>query len=436
MQTLFQDAKALSSLAFPIVLGMSASVLIALVDTLMLAPLGKLPLAAAGLTTGLVLIWYSGIYGYISMINVRMAEAHGAQDRSQLNQVTCSGMAAALLTGCIGAASMAAVYFLLPWLDQPDEVLDIIGPYWFGIAFSLIPFSVFYTLKGFFDSIERPWIGLWVGVIALTANIPLNYLFIHMLGYGLFGAALGTLCAYAAGLGFALTWLWRRDYLSGSIVGPEVALYLRLGTPVGIGFVGEGAAFAFIGLAMGWFGATALAAHQIINSFGSVIYMVPLGISIAVSVLCGQRVGRGDLAGARAMGLTAVGVSMSWMVLCTALVILASEWIAHGLSPTAEVAGLVASLLIINAVMQIGDGIQSAALGGLRGQSDTLYPTAVTLACYGLVGVPLALVLGFSFGWGPHGLWIGYGTGLFLAGGILTRRLWVRPTGQLQTNSH
>ena len=62
MQTLFQDAKALSSLAIPIVLGMSASVLIALVDTLMLAPLGKLPLAA-GLTTGLVLIWYSGIYG-------------------------------------------------------------------------------------------------------------------------------------------------------------------------------------------------------------------------------------------------------------------------------------------------------------------------------------------------------------------------------------
>ena len=49
MQTLFQDAKALSSLAIPIVLGMSASVLIALVDTLMLAPLGKLPLAAAGL---------------------------------------------------------------------------------------------------------------------------------------------------------------------------------------------------------------------------------------------------------------------------------------------------------------------------------------------------------------------------------------------------
>ena len=45
------------------------------------------------------------------------------------------------MTGCIGAASMAAVYFLLPWLDQPDEVLEIIGPYWFGIAFSLIPFQ-------------------------------------------------------------------------------------------------------------------------------------------------------------------------------------------------------------------------------------------------------------------------------------------------------
>ena len=200
---------------------------------------------------------------------------------------------------------------------------------------------------------------------------------------------------------------------SGSIVGSEVSLYLRLGTPVGIGFVGEGAAFAFIGLAMGWFGATALAALEIINSFGSVIYMVPLGISIAVSVLCGQRVGRGDSGRGRAMGLTAVGVSMSWMVLCTAMVILASEWIARGLSPTIEVAGLVASLLIINAVMQIGDGIQSAALGGLRGQSDTLYPTVVTLACYGLVGVPMALVLGFSFDWGPHGLWIGYGAGLF-----------------------
>ena len=51
------------------------------------------------------------------------------------------------------------VYFLLPWLDQPDEVLDIIGPYWFGIAFSLIPFSVFYTLKGFLIRLSGPGSG-------------------------------------------------------------------------------------------------------------------------------------------------------------------------------------------------------------------------------------------------------------------------------------
>ena len=57
MQTLFQDAKALSSLAIPIVLGMSASVLIALVDTLMLAPLGKLPLAAGLDRIGLDLVF-------------------------------------------------------------------------------------------------------------------------------------------------------------------------------------------------------------------------------------------------------------------------------------------------------------------------------------------------------------------------------------------
>ena len=191
---------AITQLSLPIALSMASSVLIALVDTAMIAPLGELELAAAGLTATVVMLFYSTLYGFISIANVRMASAQGAGDQPALNRALNIGCLMGLWVGLAGAVIMGIAFLALPWLGQPAEVVGISLHYYIGIALSLIPFMIFYTAKGFFDAIDQAWLGLGIGVITLLSNIPLNYLFIHGIGrfegMGLVGAAIATHLSY------------------------------------------------------------------------------------------------------------------------------------------------------------------------------------------------------------------------------------------------
>ena len=422
--------KAVAGLALPIALGMASSVLIALVDTAMIAPLGELELAAAGLSATIVMLFYATLYGFVSIANVQMASAHGAGDTNAFNQAIKVSIVMSLWVGIAGALVMAIGYFALPLMGQPSTVIETALPYYMGIALSLIPFTLFYSLKGAFDAIDKAWLGLAIGVVTLLSNIPLNYLFIHGVGdfkgYGLVGAAIATHLSYLVGIGFTLYLLRGRFQTQPFALSPAVKTMMKASLPVSMGFAGEAVAFVAVGLMVGLFGAAAIAANQIANAVGSVLYMVPLGVSIAISILAGQCMGRQDPVKARSLTLHAVVLSTLWMIGCATLLAISAEGIAHLLGPSSTVINLAAGLLVAFALMQIGDGIQSAALGGLRGMGDTKYPVFVTLACYGFIGLPGAWILGFHTSMGVYGLWLGYGAGLFLVGGILTLRVMRR----------
>ena len=86
---------------------------------------------------------------------------------------------------------------------------------------------------------------------------------------------------------------------------------------------------------------------------------------------------------------------------------------AAALSEDPAVVALATAMFVIVALIQVADGIQSTALGALRGFTDSLrWPTAFTLACYWLLALPFAAVLGFVADLGPLGVWAGYGTGI------------------------
>jgi MATE family multidrug resistance protein len=70
----------------------------------------------------------------------------------------------------------------------------------------------------------------------------------------------------------------------------------------------EGSIFAAVALIMGTLGTRVVAAHQVAINFSSITFMVPLGLSMAISVRVGQAVGRRDPAAVRFAA--AVGIGM------------------------------------------------------------------------------------------------------------------------------
>jgi MATE family multidrug resistance protein len=81
-----------------------------------------------------------------------------------------------------------------------------------------------------------------------------------------------------------------------------------------------------------------------------------------------------------------------------------------------------AVLLRIAGVFQLFDGVQAVAGGALRGAADVRYAFLVNLVAYWVVGLPVALLLGFGMGGGAPGLWWGLTLGLMLAAVVLSRR--------------
>jgi len=76
-------------------------------------------------------------------------------------------------------------------------------------------------------------------------------------------------------------------------------------------------------------------------------------------------------------------------------------------------------LLRISAFFELFDGFQVVATGALRGLGDTRSPMLAHLVGYWGIGMPVACVLCFGFGWGAPGIWIGLCLAIILIGSAL-----------------
>lgn len=431
--SLWREITRLTKLGFPIVISLAAATLIGVVDTVMIAPLGTLSLAAASITNSVIIIFYSGLYGFVAAVGVRMAEANGKQSADDLSSATRTGMLVATVTGAIGAILMMLMRPTLDLLGQPQEVIDLLGGYWTAMSLLLIPFTVFYTLKGLFDAIDAPWLGVALAFVAVVLNVPANWILIHGIGtwqgWGLVGAGLASLFSQTASLVLALI-IWRKAASTKDARKPgprerkELKVQLREGGAIAVGYVGEGGAYAFAGLMMGWFSAVALAANQIVSAVAGVLYMVPLGISIAVSIRIGQAIGANERRRLVTIGIASLVVIVVWMSIVMVALLLGGGALARALSTDSAVVTLATSMFIVIAAMQIADGVQGTMLGASRGMMDNRVPVAITMFSYWLIALPIGYILGFQMGFGPNGVWIGYGIGLGIAALAVTMRFF------------
>ena len=73
---------------------------------------------------------------------------------------------------------------------------------------------------------------------------------------------------------------------------------------------------------------------------------------------------------------------------------------------------LAVSLLAIAAWFELFDGLQTIAMGAIRGLKDARTTLLVGLFCYWGIGAPAAWLLTFTLGWGAEGVWWGLAIGL------------------------
>jgi len=433
-QSLSENRRTLA-LASPMVAGFVGQMLMGLADTIMVGRVGVAPLAACAFANTVLSVPLVFGFGVLSSISVRASHAHGAGHATKAGEALRAGLA---LAAVLGLAVALAIQFgtpLLPWLGQKPEVNAASVTFLILCAWSIVPVYLTTAAKNFCEALSRPWIPFWIMITSVLMNVGLNWLLIYgnwgFPAMGLEGAGLATLlariCATIALIGYVLTSGALKSRLPARWFAPGLARHLKalaaIGLPVGALHFCEVSGFAFGSLMMGWISVDALAAHQIAITCAATTFMLPLGISQAVSVRVGQARGAGQLARCRPIIFGAMGVTLGVMALFALIFIFGGRQIAGWIIPSDAIIALTGRLLLLAGIFQLFDGVQIVSSGALRGFEDTRAPMLIGAVAYWGIALPLSGALAFGTGVGAPGIWMGFVAGLAVAAGLLFSRL-------------
>jgi MATE family multidrug resistance protein len=204
----------------------------------------------------------------------------------------------------------------------------------------------------------------------------------------------------------------------------------RIGLPIAVTLGLEVTIFVAAVFLMGKIGTESIAAHAIAIQIASLTFMVPLGLSQAVTVRVGLAYGRQDKAGIARAGWTSLAVAIAFMTMTALLIVSApAALVSLFLDPadpaSRAVSSLAISFLFVAALFQIVDGAQVVGAGMLRGLQDTRVPMLYALFGYWGVGLTTGVALGFGLGWEGVGIWVGLATGLAMVSILMISR-WMR----------
>lgn len=434
------EIRRLLRLAIPVVLAELGWMLMGVVDTLMVGPLGPGAIGAAGLGSSLFLA--VGIFGMglLLGLDTLVAQAYGAGRHDECRRWLVHGLALAVAVAVPMTLLIRAATSHLALLGLHPDVQRMTLPYLQTVTWSLLPLLLYAACRRYLQGMALVRPVTFALVSANVVNAIANYLLIHgALGaprLGVTGAAWATVVSRAymvTVLGLAVWLNDRRSSITlrSSFDGLQVARLARLvhlGFPAAAQITLEVGVFALATALAGRLEPVALAAHQIALNIAGTVFMVPLGVASAAAVLVGHAVGRRDTTAARRAGWTAIGVIACFMLFAATVLWVFPRWLLRPFTAEEGVLVLGARLLGVAAVFQLFDGLQAVATGALRGIGDTRTPMFWNLIGHWAIGLPVAYSACFVFGWGVVGLWTGLALGLTICGAVLVwvwgRRSW------------
>jgi MATE family, multidrug efflux pump len=422
-------------------------------DLAFIGRLGSEAVAAAALGGTVYFVSFTFGMGVLSAVAPLAAQAFGARDPHLVRRALRTGLWAALLIALPVMAFPLRGERILLALGQAPVPAHLAQQYLFGLAWGMAPALCFLAIRGFMGALNRPQPVLWITLAA----IPANALMVYLLMYGpfglprleLFGAGLATSlvngATFLASLWFAtrrrpfrkyrvLSHLWRIDWTL-------LRQLFAIGAPISFAFLMEYGLFAAAALLMGLIGTAALAAHQIALQVTATLFMVPFGIAMAATVRVGHAVGRNDAVAVKRSGLSAMLLGVVLVAILTLAVVFARFAIARfflgeAAANAAATIDLAAQLLLVGATFFVLDGVQSIAVGSLRGMKDTRMPLLFAAISYWGIGFTSAYGLAFWTPLGAVGVWIGLSCGTTIYAILLVLRFRLLASRLMRHEDH
>lgn len=388
-------AKKLIGFTIPIFLGNLFQQLYNTADTLIVGRLiGSDALAAVGSSGNLIFLIVGFFNGLALGAGVVIARYFGAQDRENVSKAIHT----TLLVGLISSAIVTLIGLvlapqILQWMGTPDEVLPLSLEYfrtYFAGAVSMVMYNM---LAGILQAMGDSRHPLYYLIAASLTNIVLDLVFIGVLGWGVFSAALATVISQAFSAILALLRLrdpnpvYHLSFRSLRIEPGVLRETLRTGLPAGVQNSVTALANVIVQSSINAFGAVAMAGSGAYSKLEGFAFLPVTCFSMALTTFISQNLGAGELDRAKKGARFGMFCSMAMAELVgIVFFVFASPLMAAFNGDPGVIASGVARARIC-ALFFFLLAVTHCISGVMRGSGHSMVPMIVMLVCWCVIRV-------------------------------------------------
>ncbi|KAA8533774.1 hypothetical protein F0562_031291 [Nyssa sinensis] len=387
-----------------------------MISMLFLGGLGELALAGGSLAVG-----FANITGYSILSGLAMGmepicgQAFGAKKHTLLGLSLQRTVLLLIFTSFPIAFLWLNMKKILLFCGQDESIAIEAQSYLFYSLPDLFAQSLLHPLRIYLRSQSITLPLTFCAALSILLHIPINYFLVSKLSLGIKGVALGgvwtnfnlvlSLIIYVIISGvYKKTWGgFSKECFKGW------KSLLNLAIPSCISVCLEWWWYEIMILLCGLLlnPRATVASMGILIQTTALIYIFPSSLSFSVSTRVGNELGASQPAKAKLAAI--VGLSCSFMLGSSALVfavMVRNIW-ASMFTQDKEIIALTSLVLPIIGLCELGNCPQTTGCGVLRGTARPKVGANINLGCFYLVGMPVAIGLGFFAGFDFEGMWLG-----------------------------
>jgi multidrug resistance protein, MATE family len=425
----------LSSILIPILITQLGLYSMTFFDTTMSGRVHPNDLAGVAIGSSIWVPINTGLSGILLGVTPIIAHLAGAKKIKDVPRMVVQALyLSVILSILIIIIGFFVLNPILSTMNLEREVLHIAKGYLVALSFGILPLFIYSVLRCFIDALGFTRVTMFITLTSLPINFLLNYLFIFgNFGFpklGGIGSGVATAITYWCITAIAVVIIMKKTpFLEYQIFNVFYRIsfsawkeILKIGVPIGFAIFFETSIFAAVTLFMSQYNTITIASHQAAMNFASFLYMLPLSISMALTIIIGHEVGANRLKDAKQYSYLGIGMALFLSFLSATMIYFFRPEIANLYTTDAAVLKLTQDFLIYAIFFQLSDAIAAPIQGALRGYKDVNVTFLMALVSYWIVGLPFGYLLATYTSLDAFGYWIGLISGLAAGAiGLLVR---------------
>ncbi|XP_059625463.1 protein DETOXIFICATION 49-like [Cornus florida] len=410
------EAKSIAKIALPMILTGLLLYSRSMISMLFLGRLGDLALAGGSLAVG-----FANITGYSILSGLAMGmepicgQAFGAKRHTLLGLSLQRTVLLLILTSFPIALLWLNMQRILLLCGQDESISTEAQSYLLYSLPDLLAQSFLHPIRIYLrtQSITLPL--TFCATLTVILHIPITYFLVSKLGLGTRGVAISGVWTNFNLVAFLIIYILISGVYKKTWVGlsmeclKEWKSLLNLAIPSCISVCLEWWWYEIMILLCGLLlnPRATVASMGILIQTTSLIYIFPSSLSFSVSTRVGNELGASRPEKAKLAAI--VGLCWSFMLGFSALVfavMVRNVW-AMMFTQDKEIIALTSLVLPIIGLCELSNCPQTTGCGVLRGTARPKVGANINLGCFYLVGMPVAVGLGFYLGFDFEGLWLG-----------------------------